>query len=181
VRIIGGEWRRHWLSVPADGTVRPTADRVRETLFNWLQPRLPGAHCLDLFAGSGALGIEAVSRGAAHATLIERLPAVAAHLARNIGKLQASPRIQVLERDAVHFLTTSPAMTFDIVFVDPPYASDLAARVLPLLAADWLTAGALVYLEGARTGPRIALPEGWRMMRESQTRHARYGLIQIPG
>lgn len=181
VRIIGGEWRRRWLPVPPGEAVRPTPDRVRETLFNWLQPWLAGARCLDLFAGTGALGIEAVSRGAAQATLVECVPAFVLQVRVNVQMLAAEPRIAVIERDAEHFLAGPPAQPFNVIFVDPPYASDLAQQVLPRLAEGWLAPGALIYLETARARPAIALPGGWRMMRAGETRQARYSLVQAPG
>ncbi|MGD9600220.1 MAG: 16S rRNA (guanine(966)-N(2))-methyltransferase RsmD [Gammaproteobacteria bacterium] len=180
VRVIGGEWRRRWLPVPPDDSVRPTADRVRETLFNWLAPVLPGARCLDLFAGSGVLGIEAVSRGAAHATLVDVAPAQIARLRASIELLAAGSRIEVVHADARRLLAAAPPNPYDIVFVDPPYASGLAPGVLPLLGACWIAAGALIYVEQARSEPPIAPPEGWRMMREGATRQSRYALVRAP-
>ncbi|MBM4226527.1 MAG: 16S rRNA (guanine(966)-N(2))-methyltransferase RsmD [Gammaproteobacteria bacterium] len=176
VRIIGGEWRRRWLPVPAAQGLRPTADRVRETLFNWLMPQLPGARCLDLFAGTGVLGLEALSRGASHATFVERDTKVFAQLVHNAELLQAGNRASLVNADASQFLLTQSPTAFDIVFLDPPFAGSLMAEVMPRLMQGWLAPDALLYLEFPRAGPGIALPEGWRMMREGQTRQAGYGL-----
>ncbi len=160
VRIIGGEWRRRWLPVPAAEGLRPTADRVRETLFNWLMPHLPGARCLDLFAGTGVLGLEALSRGATH----------------NAALLQVGDRATLVQAEALQFLQTRASSPFDIIFLDPPFASALMADVMPLLVRSWLAPHALVYLEFPRGGAGIALPEGWRMMREGETRQVGFGL-----
>ncbi|MEN9726140.1 MAG: rRNA ((966)-N(2))-methyltransferase RsmD [Pseudomonadota bacterium] len=176
VRIIGGEWRRRWLPVPAAEGLRPTADRVRETLFNWLMPHLPGARCLDLFAGTGVLGLEALSRGAAHVTFVERDARVFQQLAHNSALLQVGDRATLVQADAVQFLETRTPGAFDVVFLDPPFASALMADVMPLLVRGWLAPHALVYLEFPRGGAGIALPEGWRMMREGETRQVGFGL-----
>ena len=178
VRIFGGEWRRRWLPVPAAEGLRPTGDRVRETLFNWLMPHLPGARCLDLFAGTGVLGFEALSRGASHATFVERDARVFTQLAHNAEVLQAGTRAALVNADAARFLLAQPPSAFDIVFLDPPFASALMAEVMPRLAQAWLTPGALLYLEFPRGGAGIALPEGWRMMREGETRQAGFGLAR---
>lgn len=178
VRIIGGQWRRRWLAVPSGTTVRPTPDRVRETLFNWLAPHLAGAHCLDLFAGSGVLGLEAVSRGAAHVTLVETDPALVTQLKTNVAMLAAAAAVGVIARDALSFLTTTAPVKYHVVFLDPPFNSELMWRVLPLLTPAWLAAQALVYLETPRTGPEVTLPEGWRMMRAGETSQTRYCLVQ---
>lgn len=122
VRIIGGIWRGRRLSLPV-GPVRPTPDRVRETLFNWLARDVPGAVCLDLYAGSGALGFEALSRGARHATLVERDPDLAAMLERHARLLGAEARVE--RADGLAYLGASAA-PFDIVFVDPPFDQPVA-------------------------------------------------------
>jgi len=178
IRIIGGIWRRHWLKVPPNSTLRPTSDRVRETLFNWLTPWLPDARCLDLFAGTGALGFEAVSRGARHATLIEQDPTTAAQL-RASAQTLGTTAVTVLAMDARAFLRATPNQTFDVVFIDPPFASDLAAEVLTLLPA-WLSPAARIYLEEARERQPATLAKGWRIMRDGTTRHTRYRLLEGP-
>lgn len=176
IRIIGGEWRRRRLQVPADTTVRPSADRVRETLFNWLAPYLPGAFCLDLFAGTGVLGLEAVSRGAEGAVLVENDARAAQQLRANVAGLNTA-RVVIVEADARRFIAAPSRRAFDLVFLDPPFGTDLIAEVLPQLDATWLTPSALVYLECARAGAEIALPGGWRIMRVGETRQIRYCLV----
>lgn len=143
VRIVGGSWRGRRLTVPAGTEVRPTPDRVRETLFNWLDPFLPGAQCLDLFAGTGALGLEALSRGAAETTFVEHDAVLVRALEERVGALAAEA--QVFHEDALEFLASRPQRPFDVVFVDPPYATGLA-QVLERLAA-WLRPEHLVYVE----------------------------------
>lgn len=172
VRIIGGQWRGRRLPVPP-GDVRPSADRVRETLFNWLAPRLPGARCLDLFAGTGVLGFEACSRGARAVTLIERDPAVVAHLEDMRRRLEAE-QAEILRYDAPAWLASTPPTAYDIVFVDPPFAAGLADRVLALLAQGWVATDGVVYVE-ASTAP--SLPPGWACSRQGRTRQVVYSLL----
>jgi 16S rRNA (guanine966-N2)-methyltransferase len=127
VRIIGGRWRGSKLSVAEVAGLRPTADRVRETLFNWLQPKLAGARVLDLFAGTGALGLEAASRGAGTVVLIERDPALAASLRATAARLAADGPsvVEIVCNDALQWLSRAPGIQFDLVFVDPPFADAL--------------------------------------------------------
>ena len=132
-RIIGGSWRSRRLPVPADAEVRPTPDRVRETVFNWLAPVIEGARCLDLYAGSGALGLEALSRGAAEVTFVDRAPAVRRHIEDCLRLLDCDRGVTVC-RDALAYLGGAPAR-FDIVFVDPPYRLGLAGPVMARLVA----------------------------------------------
>lgn len=173
LRIIGGAWRSRIVEFAVGEGVRPTPDRVRQTVFDWLAPRIEGARVLDLFAGSGALGLEALSRGAAHAVFVEQGRAQVAALRAALAKLEASDRAQVLEGDALRWLTR--ADRFDIVFLDPPYASDLLASVLPLLASA-LKPDARVYLEwpGAT---RPELPEGYAWLREKKAGQVSCGLL----
>ena len=177
VRVIAGEWRSRLLPVSDSPGLRPTSDRVRETLFNWLGPRLAGTRCLDLCAGTGALGFEALSRGAAQCVFVEQNPGVAAVLRESAQHLGAAARAEVRVDDARHFLTGSP-QAFDVIFVDPPFAEDLTEALLRALIPAWLAPGASLYLETAREAPEIPLPEGWRMMRSAQTRQVRFGLVQ---
>ncbi|MBV8049103.1 MAG: 16S rRNA (guanine(966)-N(2))-methyltransferase RsmD [Paludibacterium sp.] len=170
VRIIGGEYRRRLLPFPDSSGLRPTPDRVRETVFNWLGQSLHGKRCLDLFAGSGAMGFEAASRGAGRVVMVEKGRAVAEALQAN-RQLLAATQVDVLCTDALHFLRAARE-TFDVVFVDPPYDSDLLSEVLPLLAPV-LAADAVVYLE-SRTWP--ALP-GWEVSRRGKAGVVCYGLI----
>jgi 16S rRNA (guanine966-N2)-methyltransferase len=174
VRIIGGAWRRRLLQFPARPGLRPTPDRVRETVFNWLAPILPGAVCLDLFAGSGAFGFEALSRGATRAVLLEQDPAVLAALQENRTRLGADAAA-IVAGDALAYLN-GPVEAFDIVFVDPPYASGLLNPCLDRLAGrDWLKAGAWVYLE-AREGESLRLPAGWQLARSKTAGQVGYHL-----
>ena len=179
VRIIGGRWRGTRLPVTDSSGLRPTADRVRETLFNWLQPRLGGARVLDLFAGSGALGLEALSRGAREAVLVERDPQVATVLRQVVERLDATAQAAVVRADAMSWLRAPLHGRFDVVFVDPPFETALWPAVLPLLA-PWLAPDALVYLEipsGA-----APMPAGWIVHREGSTREVRYALYRrVPG
>lgn len=174
VRIIGGQYRRRLLDVPAVDGLRPTPDRVRETLFNWLGQELDGLRCLDLFAGSGALGFEAASRGARQVALVEKVRNVAETLRRNVQLLGAT-QIQVLNQDALTYLRSGQEL-FDVIFVDPPYASELLEQVLPLLSARLAAEGRL-YIETAvaRDFPgwevlrtiRAGLVHGYLLARES--------------
>ncbi|MBI2802425.1 MAG: 16S rRNA (guanine(966)-N(2))-methyltransferase RsmD [Gammaproteobacteria bacterium] len=178
VRIIGGQWRRRWLPVTAVDAVRPTPDRVRETLFNWLQPYLAGARCLDLFAGTGVLGFEAVSRGAAQAMLIENDAQTAATLRAQVAAFKTTS-VEVLNMDARSYLSATLPRVYDIVFLDPPFDSPLLTATLSLLEAGWLHPEALIYIESARAANAVTLPSGWRMMHAGQTRQIRYGLAQL--
>ncbi len=172
VRIIGGEWRGRRLPVPAHG-VRPSADRVRETLFNWLQPRLRDARCLDLFAGTGVLGFEALSRGAREALLIDNDPAVITQLQETRTRL-AAEGAEILRYDAVAWLAAAPVSPYDIVFVDPPFEAGVAGKVLALLARGWVAGDGVVYVE-APAAP--ALPAGWTVLRQGHTRQVVFSLV----
>ncbi|MCW0412699.1 hypothetical protein NB709_002575 [Xanthomonas sacchari] len=177
VRIIGGRWRNTRLPVPDLAGLRPTSDRVRETLFNWLQPVLPGARVLDLFAGSGALGLEAVSRGAAGAVLVERDPGQAAQLRATVARLQAQDQVQVVQGDTLRWLAEAPAEALaDIAFVDPPFAAGLWDAVLQRLPAR-LAADAWLYLESP-AGQAPAVPASWALYREGGSREVRAALYR---
>ncbi len=173
VRIIGGRWRSRILRFPPASQLRPTPDRVRETLFNWLGQRLDGLACLDLFAGSGALGFEALSRGAARVVMVERDREIAAALRESAKLLEAEP--QVLVRDALDYVS-EPGERFDVAFIDPPYASGLAERAMHAIGKR-LSPGARVYVE---TDKPLAAPEGWRVLREDRAGAVRYALYEAP-
>ena len=179
VRIIGGSLRGSKLAVPALAGLRPTPQRLRETLFNWLMPVIEGARVLDLFAGSGALGVEAISRGAAHALLIERDRAQAAKIAADLQRLHAG-NAEVCCADALDFLANSSAQPFDVVFLDPPFELELWGRAAELLAGrGWLSADTYVYIESpANLAPE--LPPRWRLHRESRAGAVR-GALYRPG
>ena len=176
VRIIGGQWRGTRLLVPDRPGLRPTSDRVRETLFNWLMPALPGARVLDLFAGSGALGLEAASRGAAAVQLVESDPPLASALSDAVQRLQAGDRVAVQRADALAFLRSHSEAHFDIAFVDPPFAAGLWPAVLELLPAC-MAATAWLYLESP-TDITPHLPPEWALHRENHTRDVRYALYR---
>ncbi len=166
VRVIGGSWRGRRIHFPAAPGLRPTSDRRRETLFNWLAGELERARCLDLFAGSGALGFEAGSRGAAEVVLVEASREVAAALGANAREFDPE-RLQVVHARVARYLNRVP-QAFDIVFIDPPFQQPrLAADTLRRLTGGWLADGARVYLEIAAHGQRPAIPPGWRLAREA--------------
>ena len=167
MRIIGGEWRGRRIRFPSVAELRPTPDRVRETLFNWLQGVVGGARCLDLFAGSGALGLEALSRGAGEVVFVEREPRVAAALAATIAALGAV-RGTVVTGDAFRYLAAEPR-PFDVVFLDPPFAQGRLPELCTLLEnRGWLAPRAFVYLEGAARGGIPPLPAAWQQARETR-------------
>lgn len=181
VRIVGGQWRGTRLPVADLDGLRPSADRVRETLFNWLMPALPDARVLDAFAGSGALGLEAVSRGAARATLVERDAGLATSLRATCTRLQGGEAVELVQGDALAWMrrAADEGRAYDIAFLDPPFSLDLWApaldAVLPLMAAEgWL------YVEAA-SGRLPPLPSGWRPHREGRTREVDYALWRHEG
>lgn len=182
VRIIGGRWRGTRLPVPDAPGLRPTSDRVRETLFNWLQPVLPGARVLDLFAGTGALGLEAASRGAARVQLVEADPSLAQALAGAASRLDGGERVAVRQGDALAFLREDTGALWDIAFVDPPFAAGLWPAVLAALSAR-LAADAWLYVESP-AGHMPELAADWALHRENGTRDVRYALyrrVTLPG
>jgi 16S rRNA (guanine966-N2)-methyltransferase len=167
VRIIGGEWRGRRIRFPASAELRPTPDRVRETLFNWLQGVVGDARCLDLFSGSGALGLEALSRGAREVVFVERAPMVAAALNDTLGVLGGGRGV-VVGTDAFRYLGAG-ARPFDIVFLDPPFAQGRLAELCTLLEhGGWLAPRAYVYLEAAARDGIPPLPAGWERARQTR-------------
>ena len=187
LRIIGGQWRGRRWRFPS-GEIRPTPDRVRETLFNWLQQRVMGARCLDLYAGSGALGLEALSRGAAQAVFVVRERTAAQALRTTLGEWQAPDaperRAQVECTEATRYLRAALAavprpMPFELVFLDPPYAAvaELTA-VTALLEAGLLRPGAGIYVEHARRDPLPPLPGTWRELRAGAAGEVGYHLFE---
>lgn len=176
VRIIGGRWRGSKLPVTDLTGLRPTTDRVRETLFNWLMPHLSGAIVLDAYAGSGALGLEAVSRGAARAVLVERDPHAAKALQGSVERLDGDGRVRVVTDDVVRWLANAHAESFDLVFLDPPFAASAWDRALDALTPR-LAPGAWVYVESPVT-LEPTVPPGWLLHREGRTRDVRYALYR---
>ena len=179
LRIIGGDWRGRKLSFPDAEGLRPTADRVRETLFNWLAPEIVGAQCLDLFAGSGALGLEALSRGASRVDMVEANKAAAQQLRHNLSLLQADTS-QVNQADAITWLGQQPAAQYDILFLDPPFHTGLAEQCMTALAShNILKPHAWVYLEMGKDEALPAIPAHWQLHREKQAGQVRYQLYQV--
>ncbi|MBN8727507.1 MAG: 16S rRNA (guanine(966)-N(2))-methyltransferase RsmD [Xanthomonadales bacterium] len=176
LRIIGGSLRGSRLAVPERPGLRPTPDRLRETLFNWLMPWIEGARCLDLYAGTGALGIEALSRGAASCVFVERDPGLADALRANLARLRAAGG-EVVQGDALDYLRNAPACRFDIAFIDPPFDADAWAAALAALEDSGVLAdGALVHVESPRE-VACAVPPDWQLHRQGhagEVGHALY-------
>jgi 16S rRNA (guanine966-N2)-methyltransferase len=179
LRIIGGQWRSRKLRFPTLPGLRPTPDRVRETLFNWLAPIISGARCLDLFAGSGALGLEALSRGAANCFFIDNARSAADALRDNLQLLKSTDG-SVVQADGIHWLHNAPTSdTFHIVFLDPPFAADLLASCFDaLIASKRLAAHCWIYIETARDTALPPLPLGWQIHREKVAGQVCYRLIK---
>ncbi|WFM70898.1 16S rRNA (guanine(966)-N(2))-methyltransferase RsmD [Halomonas sp. CKK8] len=164
LRLIGGDFRRRQLPVLDRPGLRPTPDRVRETLFNWLATAVPGARVLDLFAGTGALGLEALSRGARQVVFVERDAQVARQLDDNLRALEATERAQLVTADAQAFLAGAPT-PFSLVFLDPPFRQELAGTCCHALEAGWLAEEALIYVETESSLPP-EVPASWQLHRE---------------
>lgn len=178
VRIIGGEWRGRRLHFPLVQDLRPTGDRIRETVFNWLTPSLPAAHCLDLFAGSGALIVEALSRGAGSALAVDSEPRVVDALRESAHQL-GTDRLEIRLGRWDSVLAGRAVQPFDIVFLDPPFKAQLLAQCMARLSeGGWLAPGALVYFEQHRHHVMPALPDGWQLYRDKLAGDVRYGLIR---
>jgi 16S rRNA (guanine966-N2)-methyltransferase len=176
IRIIGGQLRNSRLDVPDLPGLRPTAERVRETLFNWLAPVISGARCLDLCAGTGALGIEALSRGAASVQFVEREAKAAQALRDNLARLKAQGG-QVAAIDAQLYLQGA-AQPFDLVFLDPPFALDLWTPLAQRLEeGGWLAPSAWIYVESPRQTPPM-VPANWTLHREGAAGDVRYALYR---
>jgi 16S rRNA (guanine966-N2)-methyltransferase len=176
VRIIAGCWRGRYIDVLDEPDLRPTGSRIRETLFNWLTPAIEGARCVDLFAGTGVLGLEAASRGAAEVVLVEQDIRKVRHLGDIAGRLGARS-VRVEHADALRWLERDTGR-YDIVFLDPPFHQGWVARSCTALAqSDRLADGALVYVEIEADADMPEWPPGWRVHREKQARQVRYLLI----
>jgi 16S rRNA (guanine966-N2)-methyltransferase len=176
LRIIGGEWRGRRLRFPVTRAgIRPTPDRVRETLFNWLQGRVAGRRCLDLFAGSGALGVESLSRGAREVVFVESDRDAARAIEITLAALGCD-RGRVVATDAVAYLR-GPAEPFDVVFLDPPFDGELLEPACRLLVdRGWLAADARVYLEQPADAGPPAMPAGWQLLRSKRAGEVGYHL-----
>ena len=177
LRIIGGSWRGRRFRFAAGAEIRPTPDRVRETVFNWVSSRIVGARCLDLFAGSGALGLEALSRGAAEAVFVEHEAQAARELQARLAEWGAQGG-RVIRADALRFLAGRPEV-FDIVFLDPPFAANLLPQVTgELESRGWLAPQALIYVEQAARGEPAALPGSWQPLKAKRAGEVGYHLYE---
>ena len=174
LRIIGGEFRSRIVAFDAAPGVRATPDRVRQTLFDWLAPVIEGARCVDLFAGSGALGFEALSRGAAHVTFVETGAAQAAAIRAAVATLDVGSRATVVAGDALGFLARAPARGFDVAFLDPPFEAKLLAPALAALPRA-LSADARVYAEWHGAG-ELPWPAGYSVLRDKKAGQVSYAL-----
>lgn len=173
VRIVGGKWKRRCITFPASAGLRPTPDAVRETLFNWLGQDLTGLTCLDLFAGSGALGFEAASRGAAHVTLVERDARAFAALSTSARDL-CDDRLELVRADALKFLSRT-ARRYDLLFLDPPYGRGWIERIVPWLPAV-AAPGARIYAEAEVPLQHIG---AWTCIRQGRAGQVCYHLLEM--
>ena len=177
VKIIAGHWRGTRLPVMLKDGVRPTANRVRETLFNWLRMSIEGSHCLDMFAGSGALGFEAVSRGAGSATLIDNDPKIIGLLTEQAKRLHAD-NIKILCADSLQFCEQTNNQ-YDCIFIDPPFSRFNLAEILDkITSSQMLKDNTLIYVEGPAGNLPQQLPSEWQWKRQSKAGDVEYGLIQ---
>ena len=177
LRIIGGAWRGRRIHFPPVAAIRPTPDRVRETLFNWLQMDVAGSRCLDLYAGSGALGLEALSRGASQVVFVEVDSSAARHLSQTLHDLECD-RGAVVTADAKRYLD-SHSEPFDIVFLDPPYADRALADICSRIEqGGWLRPGGLAYLEDAASAGLPDLPPGWTLLKSKRAGAVGYHLAR---
>lgn len=184
LRIIGGEWRGRKLRFPDAPNLRPTPDRVRETVFNWLAPIIHGARCLDLFAGSGALGLEALSRGAVFTTFVDSHKKVTQVLDSHLDLLNINDKAEVLQMDGIKFLSNdnfinTEARGYNVIFLDPPYHLDLMKKVVPLLEENnYLADNAMLYLEIEKRQSLPELPVNWKKLKEKTAGEVNYFLFQ---
>lgn len=178
IRIIGGEWRSRKLTVPDGPGLRPTPDRVRETLFNWLASYIGGARVLDAFTGSGALFLEALSRGASSGIALDLNTAAINNLRSNLEILDCD-NAKVLRADALDYLANSAEQGFDIVLLDPPFHQDLLLQSCELLEANnWLNERAWIYTESEQAPSSLGVPNTWRLHREKRSGQVHYALWQ---
>ncbi len=179
LRIVAGNWRSRLLQIADVPGLRPTSERVRETLFNWLANDIHGARCLDLCAGTGALGLEALSRGAVHATFVEKTPAAVRALESNVNLLGAS-NANVVGADARGFVENYGGEPFGIVFLDPPFAEDMLGDLCRLLEeGDALADEALVYLEMDTKQSPPPMADGWTTIKDKKAGNVRYLLVRV--
>lgn len=176
LRIIGGEWRSRQFSFPMAHGLRPTPNRVRETLFNWLAPYVEGAHVLDCFTGSGALFLEALSRGASSALALDSNRSAISNLQQILTTLKNSSG-QLLQTDALRHLQEQPATAYDLVFLDPPFGQNLLEPACTLLEEKgWLAKDAWIYTESEAAPSTLVMPGNWRLHREQKAGQVHYAL-----
>lgn len=178
IRIIGGKHRGRKVSFPNTTELRPTPDRVRETLFNWIAPVLPGANCLDLFSGSGILGLEAISRGAASVMFVEKNKLIANNIEHSAGILGDILNCQIIQANVISWLATR-GTSYDVVFLDPPYQSNLLPTCFELLDSNgWIQTNSYIYFESDKPQDPSIMPITWRLYREKKAGHVYYYLAQ---
>ncbi|QUX97839.1 16S rRNA (guanine(966)-N(2))-methyltransferase RsmD [Marinomonas sp. CT5] len=178
LRIIAGEWRSRQLPIPDIEGLRPTPDRVRETLFNWINPYIPSAICGDLFCGSGALGLEALSRGAKHVTFVDNSRVVSQQMNKNLATLGAT-NANVIAQNAADFLNTTTPHALDLVFLDPPFRKGWLEKIIPLLEKGWLATRAHVYIEMEKEATLPTLPTHWSLIKEKTAGQLVYRLFEV--
>ena len=179
VRIVAGKWRSRLLDIAAVDGLRPTAERIRETLFNWLAPTIAGSRCLDLCAGTGALGFEALSRGAETVVFVEKSPIAARALRKNAELLEADGA-EIHQDDALEFLANGQREPFDVVFLDPPFAAAMLDELCRLLDEhSMVRPGSLVYIEEDRATSAVDLPPGWSLLKSRTAGNVRYSLARV--
>lgn len=184
VRIIGGKWRGRKIQFPTVAGLRPTPNRIRETLFNWLAPYIQDARCLDLFTGSGALGFESLSRGSVYVLCLEKNREAYQMLLKNSERLKAD-NMEIQEKDALLWLTESsqqslkPIAPFDIIFVDPPYALKALSKCFALLEnQSWFKADTLIYFESDVPIELLTIPDTWKILKKKKAGSVYYYLTQ---
>lgn len=179
LRIIGGDWRSRKLRFPEAGGVRPTPARTRETLFNWLSFHLAASHCLDLFAGSGALGLEALSRGAGPTVFVDHTPELAQALRSNL-RLLKSDKGEVLCQNIDTYLGQPPARPFDILFMDPPFRQGWLEKLFPMIANNgWIKPGGWIYAEHESEMTTPTVPDNWTLHRQKTAGQVTYCLYRV--
>jgi 16S rRNA (guanine966-N2)-methyltransferase len=179
VRIIGGKWRGRKLKFPDVEGLRPTADRVRETLFNWLAPVIVGARCLDLFAGSGALGFEALSRGAREVFFVDQHRKIIRNLKENAEKLDCEHNTKIIYAKAEDHLETIDS-PFDVIFLDPPFHQNIIVPMIKKIEkCNAIKPGGYIYIETESDAPELALPKNWQIKKQKRAGNVRFCLIGV--
>ncbi len=178
VRIIGGQFRGRKLSFPTIEGLRPTPDRVRETLFNWLSGRVASTRCLDLFAGSGALGFEALSRGASSVVMVEQSPMVLSYLQKNADTLGVNSQVELVNTHLFEGKLAHSTPPFDLIFLDPPFRQGWLAQSWPWLETNhYLKPGSFIYVEAESELSPLPLPAGYSLWREQKAGQVQYALV----